>query len=148
MRRFLSYRRFVANIMLGWLSMMPMDGFAGARWLSMQVPPFIDVQVVTFAAFSCQGAAVVGESGADRFWSTPANTLRHLTALSPANAAPALAATQHSTAHPELQQNCLRILRYSNSYAVRLMCPFRFRYRDSAADHWGCAAKHCKWPRS
>ena len=68
----------------------------------------IDVQVVTFGkALGCQGAAVLGSQALIDFLVSNAREYIYSTALSPANAALALAAVQYSTAHPELQQKLL-----------------------------------------
>lgn len=68
----------------------------------------IDVQVVTFGkALGCQGAAVLGSQALIDFLISNAREYIYSTALSPANAALALAAVQYSTAHPELQQKLL-----------------------------------------
>ena len=68
----------------------------------------IDVQVVTFGkALGCQGAAILGSQALIDFLVSNAREYIYSTALSPANAALALAAVQYSTAHPELQQKLL-----------------------------------------
>ncbi len=68
----------------------------------------IDVQVVTFGkALGCQGAAVLGSQALIDFLVSNAREYIYSTALSPANAALALAAVQYSKAHPELLQKLL-----------------------------------------
>ncbi|MBP6519079.1 8-amino-7-oxononanoate synthase [Shewanella sp.] len=68
----------------------------------------IDVQVVTFGkALGCQGAAVLGSQALIDFLVSNAREYIYSTALSPANAALALAATRYCTAHPELQLKLL-----------------------------------------
>lgn len=64
----------------------------------------IDVQVVTFGkALGCQGAAVLGSKALIDFLVSNAREYIYSTALSPANAALALAATEHCRTHPELR---------------------------------------------
>ncbi|WP_413489579.1 aminotransferase class I/II-fold pyridoxal phosphate-dependent enzyme [Shewanella baltica] len=80
-----------------------LDGYSNA-----DAAKLIDVQVVTFGkALGCQGAAVLGSQALIDFLVSNAREYIYSTALSPANAALALAATQYSTAHPELQQKLL-----------------------------------------
>ena len=64
----------------------------------------IDVQVVTFGkALGCQGAAILGSKTLIDFLVSNAREYIYSTALSPANAALALAATEHCRTHPELR---------------------------------------------
>lgn len=92
-----------------WLIVDDAHGFAvldGYR--NAEAAKLIDVQVVTFGkALGCQGAAVLGSQALIDFLVSNAREYIYSTALSPANAALALAATRYCTAHPELQQKLL-----------------------------------------
>ncbi|EGM69728.1 aminotransferase class I/II-fold pyridoxal phosphate-dependent enzyme [Shewanella sp. HN-41] len=65
----------------------------------------IDIQIVTFGkALGCQGAAILGSRQLIEFLVSNAREYIYSTALSPANAALALAAVEYAEAHPELRQ--------------------------------------------
>lgn len=80
-----------------------LDGYKNSN-ANGNAAELIDVQVVTFGkALGCQGAAVLGSQALIDFLVSHAREYIYSTALSPANAALALAATQYCTARPELQ---------------------------------------------
>lgn len=65
----------------------------------------IDIQIVTFGkALGCQGAAILGSRQLIEFLVSNAREYIYSTALSPANAALALAAVEYAEAHPELRE--------------------------------------------
>lgn len=94
-----------------WLIVDDAHGFAVLDTMAGNTsePSDIDVQIVTFGkALGCQGAAILGSRELIAFLVSNAREYIYSTALSPANAVLALAAVEHSEAHPELRQKLQR----------------------------------------
>ncbi|MFB2653744.1 aminotransferase class I/II-fold pyridoxal phosphate-dependent enzyme [Shewanella seohaensis] len=93
-----------------WLIVDDAHGFGVVDAVSAQVEStlasnLIDIQIVTFGkALGCQGAAILGSRQLIEFLVSNAREYIYSTALSPANAALALAAVEYAEAHPELKQ--------------------------------------------
>lgn len=91
-----------------WLIVDDAHGFGVLDLLESTNQPaatLIDIQIVTFGkALGCQGAAILGSRELIAFLVSNAREYIYSTALSPANAALALAAVEHCEAHPELKQ--------------------------------------------
>ncbi|MCH1930518.1 8-amino-7-oxononanoate synthase [Shewanella sp. A25] len=88
----------------GWLIVDDAHGFGvQTRSTSVKDSTLIDVQIVTFGkALGCQGAAILGSQALIDFLVSNAREYIYSTALSPANAALALAAIEHIEKHSEL----------------------------------------------
>ncbi|MGL5666164.1 MAG: aminotransferase class I/II-fold pyridoxal phosphate-dependent enzyme [Shewanella sp.] len=93
-----------------WLIVDDAHGFGVVDAVSAEVEStpasnLIDIQIVTFGkALGCQGAAILGSRQLIEFLVSNAREYIYSTALSPANAALALAAVEYTEAHPELKQ--------------------------------------------
>ena len=93
-----------------WLIVDDAHGFGVVDAVSAQVEStlasnLIDIQIVTFGkALGCQGAAILGSRQLIEFLVSNAREYIYSTALSPANAALALAAVEYAEAHSELKQ--------------------------------------------
>lgn len=84
----------------------------------------MDVQVVTFGkALGCQGAAVLGSKALIDFLVSNAREYIYSTALSPVNAALALAATEHCVAHPELRLKLLENIQLFKQLCLEAKVP-------------------------
>lgn len=84
----------------------------------------IDVQVVTFGkALGCQGAAVLGSKALIDFLVSNAREYIYSTALSPVNAALALAATEYCVAHPELRLKLLENIQLFKQLCLEAKVP-------------------------
>lgn len=92
-----------------WLIVDDAHGFGVSDIFNQPAANLIDIQIVTFGkALGCQGAAILGSRELIAFLVSNAREYIYSTALSPANAALALAAVEHCEAHPELRQNLQR----------------------------------------
>ncbi|MCT8862276.1 aminotransferase class I/II-fold pyridoxal phosphate-dependent enzyme [Shewanella xiamenensis] len=92
-----------------WLIVDDAHGFGVSDIFNQPAAHLIDIQIVTFGkALGCQGAAILGSRELIAFLVSNAREYIYSTALSPANAALALAAVEHCEAHPELRQNLQR----------------------------------------
>lgn len=92
-----------------WLIVDDAHGFGVSDIFNQPAANLIDIQIVTFGkALGCQGAAILGSRELIAFLVSNAREYIYSTALSPANAALALAAVEHSEAHPELRQKLQR----------------------------------------
>jgi len=92
-----------------WLIVDDAHGFGVSDIFNQPAANLIDIQIVTFGkALGCQGAAILGSRELIAFLVSNAREYIYSTALSPANAALALAAVEHCDAHPELRQKLQR----------------------------------------
>ncbi|MEL4252436.1 8-amino-7-oxononanoate synthase [Shewanella xiamenensis] len=92
-----------------WLIVDDAHGFGVSDIFNQPAANLIDIQIVTFGkALGCQGAAILGSRELIAFLVSNAREYIYSTALSPANAALALAAVEHCEAHPELRQKLQR----------------------------------------
>ncbi len=87
-----------------WLIVDDAHGFAVMDEQVAATAEVADVQIVTFGkALGCQGAAILGSRQLIEFLVSNAREYIYSTALSPANAALALAALEYCQTHPELK---------------------------------------------
>ncbi|MEL4295151.1 8-amino-7-oxononanoate synthase [Shewanella sp. DNRA4] len=92
-----------------WLIVDDAHGFGVSDIFNQPAANLIDIQIVTFGkALGCQGAAILGSRELIAFLVSNAREYIYSTALSPANAALALAAVEHCEAQPELRQKLQR----------------------------------------
>lgn len=92
-----------------WLIVDDAHGFGVSDIFNQPAANLIDIQIVTFGkALGCQGAAILGSRELIAFLVSNAREYIYSTALSPANAALALAAVEHCEAHPELRHKLQR----------------------------------------